>query len=196
MLKPGLIVVSGGLVLALSGCGIFDGVDSVVRNLSGAADKNQGSYRAPLAIPPDYDLRPPPNRSAKKVAPAAKTDTKEKAPEKLDTVPTTAKTDTKTDTKAGTEPAAKKPEVRPKGPTKLVIKVPDRPEPKAEKVPTKKTVEKKTETRRVVVTAPPPPQPSETTGNVKPETRGKEATSGDSPSKGEDELLRKSGVKQ
>lgn len=191
MFKPGLIVVSGGMLLALSGCGMFDGVDSVVKNLSGAADKNQGSYRQPLAIPPDYNLRPPPNRAAKKVAPAAKPDDtdKEKAPEKIDTTPVTA---TKTDTKA----PAKKPEARDKAPRKLVIKVPDRPAPASKKVETKKTVTKANAPKRVVVTAPPPPQPSETTGKVQPETRGKETTTGNAPSKGEDELLRKSGVKQ
>lgn len=194
MFKPGLILVSGGLALALGGCGMFDGVDSVVRNLSGAADKNQGSYRAPLAVPPDYNLRPPPKRAAKKVAPAAKPDADAKAPETLDTAPTTAaKTDTTTGTKAPDKTTS---EVRPKGPSKLVIDVPDRPDPGSRKVPAKTTVTKKPETKRVVVTAPPPPpQPSETTGKIQPETRGKEDTSNTSPSSGEDELLRKSGVK-
>lgn len=190
MFKPGLILVSGGLVLALGACSMFDGVDSVVRNLSGAADKNQGSYRAPLAVPPDYNLRPPPKRAAKKVAPAADTKAADKAPGTLDTAPVTA---AKTDAKA----PAKTPEVRPRGPSKLVIDVPDRPDPASRKVPAKKTVTvPRRETKRVVVTAPPPPpQPSETTGKIQPETRGKEDTSNTAPSTGEDELLRKSGVK-
>jgi hypothetical protein len=186
MFKPGLIVMTGGMMLALSGCGIFDSVDSVVKNLSGAADKNEGSYRQPLAIPPDYSLRPPPNRPANKVAPAAKRSSKEKTPEKVDTEPATAgKTETPKEAK--------------KSPRKLDITVQDKPKVTGKKVPAKKvTATKKTTTdkkvRRVVVAA--PPQPSENTGKVRPETRGKEETSTTAPSKGEDELLRRSGVKQ
>jgi hypothetical protein len=184
MFKPGLIAVSGTLVVALSGCGMFDGVDSVVKNLSSAADKNEGSYRQPLSIPPEYNLRPPPNRKSKNVAPsAAKTETKEKKPEELDTAPVTA---SKTDTKKS------QPQAREKAPRKLVIDVPDKPSTEdTKKVPAKTEIKKK----RVVVSAPPPPQPSETSGKIKPETRGKETTTQDTPSKGEDELLRKSGVK-
>jgi hypothetical protein len=186
MFKPGLIVVCGGMVLALSGCGVFGGVDSVVKNLSKAADLNEGSYRAPLAIPPNYNLRPPAARAAKKTAPAATPASTDKNADKLTTAPATAskKAGTKIETTAKTKKTAKK------SPRKLVIAVPDKSKPVAKKVPQKN---KKTEARRVPKA---PPQPSETTGKVRPETRGKEETDAAPPSKGEDELLRRSGVKE
>ncbi len=181
MFKPGFIVLTGGMMLALSGCGVFDGVSSVVKNLSGAANKNEGSYRQPLSIPPDYSLRPPPTRAAKKAAPAAQPASTEKTPGKLDTAP------------AATTKKAE-PKVAKKSSRVLDIKVDDKPKVKTEKVPAKKTDATK-KTKRVVVAAP-PPQPSENTGKVRPETRGKEETTPSSPSKGEDELLRRSGVKE
>ena len=197
MWKPGLIAGSLALPLLLGACGIFGGVSSTGKSLSGAADSNKGSYNQPLAVPPNYELRPPPARAEKKAEPTPEPENTEKKPQQLDTEPVTA---TKTEAPARSVPAStrrdtppatrRQPETRNRNPQPLVIQTPDAPKADPE---ARRAAPAQREVRRQV---PAPPQPSETTGNVQPETRGSETTRSGDPTSGEDELLKRSGVKE
>jgi hypothetical protein len=164
------ILLLSGVAVGLSGCGMFgnffDTQGSVTKKLNSAAKRGEGKYRQPLALPPNYELRPP-ARTAKSspVSKPAATATKGdgKKPGALSTSPSTAKKATPDDTD-------KRIVLNPKA-SRVKVSTP-------KKIPTK-VVRRSTKS------------PSSLIPEGKPDTRGKDVVTPGSPSKGESELLKR-----
>jgi len=80
--RPVLLSVVIAAVFTLGACGsindAFDGINPISRTLDESSKKKaaSGSYRQPLAIPPDYSLRPPAGKAETRRIPDADTKAK------------------------------------------------------------------------------------------------------------------------